>query len=179
MDLVNLADFIQAKCVLTDGPYTLSSGDTSDFFIDMEPILLSMTDMEPINEEITEHYYKSSLETVFDTVIGPSIGGLLMAFNLASYDMTAPGFVRIEDVNKRIILPVDHTMNKVLVVDDVLTTGGSLRTVLRHIPKHLVVGVAVIIDRMDSRANSIREDYNFYTLFEANDEGIIYLSEHA
>lgn len=83
-------------------------------------------------------------------VIGPSLGGVIIAFEVAKYLGLKCAFAdRVDD--KRVIRPKDIIEKgiKVGVVDDILTTGKSIRETLSALEEHNVevAIIGVILDR--------------------------------
>jgi len=83
-------------------------------------------------------------------VIGPSLGGVIIAFEVAKHLGLKCAFAdRVDD--KRVIRPKDiiEKRIKVGVVDDILTTGKSIRETLSALEEHNVevAIIGVILDR--------------------------------
>ena len=85
-----------------------------------------------------------------DVVAGPSTGGIILAFETArqlgvrSIFAEEEGEIRVfrRDFD---IAPGEH----VLIVDDILTTGGSIRETMSAVDRFggVIVGVGVLVDR--------------------------------
>lgn len=85
-----------------------------------------------------------------EIVIGPSLGGVIIAFEVAKC-LGLPCAFADRAGDKRVIRPVDVLKNgmKVAVVDDILTTGKSLRETLSALEEYAVnvVALGVLLDR--------------------------------
>jgi orotate phosphoribosyltransferase len=88
-----------------------------------------------------------------DVVVGPTTGGVILAFELArplgvdaAYAERASGESTMREFRRGTTFPSGA---RVLVVDDILTTGGSVRETLRALAAQPVeiVGVAILVDR--------------------------------
>jgi len=90
------------------------------------------------------------------TVIGPAMGGILVAHEVAKALGVRALFTERENGNMR--LRRGFTLSpgeRVLVVEDVITTGGSVREVLAVVRefKAIPVGVGVLVDRTGGKVN--------------------------
>lgn len=91
-----------------------------------------------------------------DTVVAPAIGGVNMGYELArALDCR---FIFTERENGVMTLRRGFTLTReerVLVVEDVVTTGGSVKEVLDIVRQHgsEVLGVAALVDRSKGQAD--------------------------
>jgi len=89
-----------------------------------------------------------------DVVIGPALGGVVLAYELARA-LGARALFAERDPEGRMALRRGFQVspqNKVLVAEDVLTTGGSVREVISLLEKDGIrpVGIASLVDRSSS-----------------------------
>lgn len=89
-------------------------------------------------------------------VVGPSLGGVIISFEVAKHLGLKCCFAdRVGD--KRVIRPGDIVEKgmKVGVVDDILTTGKSIRETLSALEEYdvEVVAIGVILDRSGGEVN--------------------------
>lgn len=92
----------------------------------------------------------------FDTVASPAIGGLVIGFSVANA-MSVP-FVWTERQNGVMTLRRGFSLSKgerILVVEDVITTGGSTRECIAALEENggEVIAAASIIDRSNGTAD--------------------------
>jgi len=85
-----------------------------------------------------------------DVVVGPTTGGVIIAYEVARQLGTRAIYAERE--GDRRVLRRGFTLREgehVLVVDDILTTGGSVREVLEMLEPYRVqlVGVGILVDR--------------------------------
>ena len=100
---------------------------------------------------IAEHYRKESI----DLVAGPTTAGIILAFEVAR-QMGIRAIYAEKAENKTFAFKRGAAINpgdRVLVVDDVLTTGGSIREVIVAVKerKGIVIGVGVLVDRTEQK----------------------------
>ena len=92
-----------------------------------------------------------------DVVAGPTTGGIILAFEVAKQLGLRCIFAEKEESGKRAFRR-GFAMNpgeRVLVVDDVLTTGKSVKEVLEAVAEKngCVVGIGVLVDRSEHDLN--------------------------
>jgi orotate phosphoribosyltransferase len=92
----------------------------------------------------------------FDTVASPAIGGLIIGFAVAQ--ALNVRFIWTERENSAMTLRRGFSVKeneRILVVEDVITTGGSTRECIEALEAHgaKVLGAASIIDRSNGQAD--------------------------
>ena len=146
----NVRDILVQRQVLLEGHFLLTSGKHSQFYFEKFRILQHPSDAQLFCQIIAEQFRG----TAVDAVVGPTTGGIIIAFQVASMlgataiyaERTAGG----RGFRRGMSLSPGQ---KVLVVDDVLTTGGSVRETIDAVKRSQaeLVGVAVFIDRSTAR----------------------------
>lgn len=140
---------------MLEGHFLLSSGRHADRYIEKFALLMRPRDTERVCRMIAEHYADARL----DTVAGPTTGGILLAFEVArQLGIRSVYAERIEGGGTGREFRRGATFRpgeRVLVIDDILTTGGSIRETLAALTPHRVevVGVAVLVDRSGGRVD--------------------------
>ena len=91
----------------------------------------------------------------FEAVASPAIGGLVIGF--ATAQALTVRFIWTERENAAMTLRRGFTVRpgeQVLVVEDVITTGGSTRECIEALEKQraVVIGAACIVDRSNGKA---------------------------
>ncbi|MGH2631947.1 MAG: orotate phosphoribosyltransferase [Tepidiformaceae bacterium] len=139
---------LQSRGALLRGHFQFASGRHGDLYIEKFRILQWPDVTTAFCTQIAEHFRGKA-----DLVAGPTTGGIILAYEtarqLGTYSVIAerkedgaPGreFKRGFELG-----PGD----RVLVVDDVLTTGGSVRDVLDAVRERgaEVAGVGMLVDR--------------------------------
>lgn len=137
--------FEEAGAVLS-GHYELTSGRHSDTYVQCARVLedpsLTLTFAETLAEAVGE--------TEIDLVVAPAVGGIVIGFAMA--EVLGTSFVFAERVGGEMTLRRGFGVPRgarVLIVEDVVTTGGSVAEVARLIEEAegVVVGVAALVDR--------------------------------
>ncbi|MGI6677510.1 MAG: orotate phosphoribosyltransferase [Dehalobacterium sp.] len=137
---------------MLEGHFLLTSGKHSDRYIQCAQVLQYPDDTSLLCQEIARRFNYD----LVDLVIGPAMGGILVAFETARYLGVKAIFAERE--NGRMTLRRGFTIEpgqRVLVVEDVITTGGSVQEVidLVHAQGGEVVGVGVLVDRSGGKVD--------------------------
>lgn len=131
---------------LLTGHFKLSSGLHSQNYLQCALVLQYPDIAEKLAKEIAKKLAKERI----DFVIGPALGGITLAYEVARALKTRGIFTERQE--GAMVLRRGFSINKgerALVVEDVITTGGSTKEVMGLVKKAggIVVGVASIIDR--------------------------------
>jgi orotate phosphoribosyltransferase len=144
-----LLDALRTSHALKEGHFLLSSGRHSDRYIEKFDLLRRPAETSRVCEMIADRFRDRAI----DVVVGPTTGGVVLAFEVARQLGVQAAFAeRSESGNQGREFRRGTTFApgaRVLVVDDILTTGGSLRETLGALGAHPVdvVAVAVLVDR--------------------------------
>ena len=153
MDRPDLLDRLRAVGALKEGHFLLSSGRHSDRYVEKFDLLRRPRDTAAVCATIADRFRDARL----DVVAGPTTGGIILAFEVARQLGTAAAYAeRRSDGAAGREFRRGTTFapgQRVLVVDDILTTGGSVRETLEALRAHPVevVAVAVLVDRAAGR----------------------------
>ncbi len=148
-DAARLLAVFQEVGALLDGHFLLASGRHSDRYVEKFALLRWPRRVEEVCRVLLERLPWGSIEAV----VGPTTGGVLLAYECArQLGVWAAYAERESDGSSRRVIRRGTRFppgTRVLVVDDVLTTGGSVRETLRALAEHPVevAGVAVLVDR--------------------------------
>ncbi len=142
----NISQLLSQIGVLRKGHFLLTSGMHSDRYFEKFRILERPEICQTFAQILSNHFRKIGITAV----CGPTTGGIVVAYEVARQlgcrwimaEKTETG----RKVARGFLLNKD---DRVLIVDDVLTTGGSIQETLRAIEPTgaQVVGVGVFIDR--------------------------------
>jgi orotate phosphoribosyltransferase len=134
---------------IKEGHFHLSSGRHSDRYVEKFDLLRLPRETEAVCRRICTHFADAGI----DVVAGPTTGGILLAFEVARQLGVAAAYAeRQSDGGAGREFRRGTTFSpgqRVLVVDDILTTGGSVRETLAALSELpvAVVAVAVLVDR--------------------------------
>ncbi len=131
---------------LLEGHFRLRSGKHSSIFLQTAAVLQYPEYAAALCGELAS---RTRVEQV-DVVIGPAIGGVIMAYETARELGARALFGEKKDQGMFLRPGFDiQARERVLVVDDVLTTGGSIRKIidLVHANDASVISIACFIDR--------------------------------
>lgn len=141
--------FVEAGAVLK-GHFLLTSGLHSPVYWEKFRIIENPLAAVPLCAMIAEEFKGKGVELV----VGPTTGGIILAFEVARQmglpaafaEKTASGQREFRRGFK--IKPGE----RILVVDDVLTTGKSVREVIEAVRKHNgeIIGFGVLVDRSEN-----------------------------
>jgi len=131
---------------IKEGHFLLSSGLHSPVYWEKFRLLQYPAYTEKVCRLIVQHFRNQAV----DVVAGPTTGGIILAFEIGRQLGIRSIFA--EKQGEARALRRDFELNageRVLIVDDVLTTGGSIRGTIDAVNKHggIVIGVGVLVDR--------------------------------
>ena len=137
---------------LLEGHFVLSSGLHSRTYLQCALALQSPAVAAELGAAIAEQFRDQEIQTV----ASPAIGGIVIGYEVAR--QLGAKFIWTERENGQMTLRRGFTLGKgerVLVVEDVITTGGSTRDTLAVVRAAgaEVVAAASIIDRSFGRAD--------------------------
>lgn len=145
----NVLDILTAASALKEGHFLLASGRHSNRYIEKFDLLRNPAATERICHGFVEAFSESGA----DVVVGPTTGGILLAFEVARQMKVAAAYAeRKADGGAGREIRRGTTFKpgqRVVVVDDILTSGGSVRETLSALELHPVklVGIGVLVDR--------------------------------
>jgi orotate phosphoribosyltransferase len=138
---------------LLEGHFILSSGLHSQSYLQCALVLQHPAEAEAFGRALAEHFAGQSIQTV----AAPAIGGLIIGYEVARH--LGARFIWTErDGAGSMQLRRGFSVRQgesVLVVEDVITTGGSTRETIEALSAAgaRVSGAASIIDRSQGRAD--------------------------
>lgn len=142
-DILNI--FRDCGAVL-HGHFRLSSGKHSDTYFEKFQVLQHPQYVQQLCGELAARFRDERT----DVVVGPTTGGVIIAYEVARQLGTRAIYAEREG-DKRVLRRgfTLHEGERVLVVDDILTTGGSVREVLEMLEPYRVqlVGIGILVDR--------------------------------
>ncbi len=143
---MNLNQELSNRGALLEGHFKLDSGRHSDRFVQKFRILEDPALLEPVAREIARHFAREQ-PTV---VVSAAVGGILLGYEVARALGTKAIFVEKEKgvpvLRRNFVL---EPRDRALIVEDVVTTGGSVNEVIGLVRASgaAIVGVGVIVQR--------------------------------
>ncbi|HWI55450.1 MAG TPA: orotate phosphoribosyltransferase [Desulfobacteria bacterium] len=143
--------FTKANALLT-GHFRLTSGRHSAKYMQCAQVLQYPQYASILCDSLAEKFKGTQI----DLVVGPAMGGIIVAYEVGRALGVKTFFTERE--NGAMALRRGFTINpgeKVLVVEDVVTTGGSVKEVIEVVREKggEVVGVGVLVDRSAGKAD--------------------------
>lgn len=171
-----LRSLIKSQSVETDGDFTLASGRKSSIFFDMKMTLLSPEGANLVADLILEHLQGLDVKAIGGLVIGACPVADAVAIKSYLGDPINAFYVRKEPKSRGTRKLIEGPINdgdRVVVVDDVTTTGGSALDAVEALRSEVncqVVKVITVVDRLEgARENFGKADIEFFALFDRND----------
>jgi len=131
---------------LREGHFQLTSGKHSNQYIEKIRILQNPAAAHNLCKRLAERLAKYN----FDTIISPAYGAIALGFETALLMNKSFLFTQRKDSEMIIRSGFDITkMQKVVIVEDVLTTGASIKEVITCAANNglEVVAIGVLVDR--------------------------------
>ena len=142
-------DVLRESGAIKSGHFQLASGRHSGQYVEKFDLLRQPTLTSRICEGFADRFRHERI----DVVAGPTTGGVILAFEVgrqlgvrAAYAERVDGGASTREFRRGTTFTPG---SRVLFVDDILTTGGSVRETLAALAQHpvQVVAVAVLVDR--------------------------------
>jgi orotate phosphoribosyltransferase len=137
---------------LLEGHFVLTSGLHSNVYLQCALVLQHPTQAEAFGRAIAEHFNDKD----FQVVASPAIGGLIVGHEVAR--ALGARFIWTERDHGKMALRRGFALipnERILVVEDVVTTGGSTRETIETLQANggNVIAAASIIDRSSGQAD--------------------------
>lgn len=152
---------------LLQGHFLLTSGKHSAQYMQCAQVLQYPEKAAALGRELALKFKGAAI----DTVIGPAMGGIIVAHEVGRSLGVRVFFTERQNGEMALRRGFKITPGeKVLVVEDVITTGGSVREVIRIVEETGadVVGVGVLVDRSGGTAQF--EGLPLHSLLQMNIE---------
>ncbi len=131
---------------LLRGHFKLSSGLHSAEYLEKFRLVERPDLLEPMCEELARRFASAGVEIV----LGPTTAGIILAYNVARILGVEARYAEQEAGERKLRRGQELRKGaRVLVVDDILTTGGAVRECIEVVQRHgaVLVGVGVLGDR--------------------------------
>jgi len=139
---------------LLEGHFLLASGYHSAVYLEKFQVLQFPRYVERLCQDIAERFAADEVQVV----IGPTTGGVLLAYEVAKNLGVRGIFAERGDDGQGRVLRRGFEIKEgenVLLVDDILTTGGSIRDTMQVVEGYggNLVGIGVLADRSGGTVN--------------------------
>jgi len=183
--LEELRRTLEARCILR-GDFTLASGKKSHYYYTGKAGMLAGA----AKVQLARALWDLAEGIEFDTLGGPAVGAVPLVEHMAIVSSLERGrdidtfyvrsekkdhgtesavFQGLQEDGSEVLVPGARA----LVVEDALTTGGSIRVALEAVEAAgaVVAGVLLVADRQDPDADWLRNGYDYRALFTVNSDG--------
>ena len=171
MNNKEIVDIFKDTGALLDGHFILTSGRHSPSYFQCARVLQHPKYLTCFASMIADHFKDSKI----GAVISPAIGGVVLGTEVGRLLNVKTIFAERKEGNMCIRrgFEIDPGQN-ILVVEDVITTGGSVIEVIDQAVKHggTIAGVGVMVDRSNGTVSLHQNQFSIIAL-----EAISYGSE--
>jgi orotate phosphoribosyltransferase len=145
VDKREIEGILKRNGVLLEGHFLLTSGRHSDKYMQCANIFCTPLVAKVLCAELAAKW----ADVPIDVVVGPAVGAVIMSYEMARQLDVRDFFAERVDGEMRLKRFALKGGENVLVVEDVTTTGGSVREVMEVVRAAggNVVGVGAIVDR--------------------------------
>jgi orotate phosphoribosyltransferase len=163
---------------LSFGRFTLASGKESNYYINSKKVLFHSEAVALLGEALWEETRDLDIQAIGGLEVGAIPMAAAAAFHAHRQGRSLEGFfvrkqTKGHGSQERIegVLPPGA---RVAIVDDVLTTGGSVVQAIEEVERAggLVAAVVCIVDRLQGARELLAPRYEYRPLFTIRDLGI-------
>ena len=147
MNQEKVLDIFRKSNALLAGHFLLTSGKHSAVYLEKFMVLQSPVYTEKLAKQIAKHFRDRKP----DVVIGAAVGGIILAYETARQLKVRGIFMERQD--GKLTLRRNFEIKdgeRVLVVEDIVTTGGSVQELIDNIKQNYkceIIGVGLLINR--------------------------------
>ncbi len=147
----NVEEIFEKSGAILKGHFLLASGLHSPVYWEKFQVLQSPNYTEQLCRMIATRFLNERIQVV----AGPTTGGIILAFEVAR-QLGVRGIFAEKEGEKERVFRRGFKINpaeRVLIVDDVLTTGGSIREVMAAVTNQggTIIGIGVLVDRSERK----------------------------
>jgi orotate phosphoribosyltransferase len=145
----NAEQILKDAGVIMNGHFLLSSGRHSPIYWEKFQVLQWPEHTQALCKMIADHYRSQNIQVV----AGPTTGGIILAFEVAR-QLGVRGIFAERTTEKQRAFKRGFKIKpgeRVLIVDDVMTTGGSINEVIPPVKaaNGNIIGIGILVDRSD------------------------------
>ena len=148
---------------ILNGHFQLASGRHSPVYLEKFRILERPAQTEQLCQLIAERFRDVGVQLV----VGPTTGGVIVGYEVARQLGVRAAFAEKENSSRHFSRGFKITAGeRTLVVDDILTTGNSIRNVITalHSVGGKAIGIGVLVDRSGGSTEFGVPQYSCLTL---------------
>lgn len=137
---------------IMDGHFLLTSGLHSPHYVEKFNVLQQPKYTEKLCQAMAEKFKDANIEAV----VGPMTGGILLAHETGKALGTRAIFTERVDGKMTFRRGFSlHEGERCLIVEDIVTTGGSIKEVIEVVKAHggIPVAVSMLVDRSGGKAD--------------------------
>ena len=152
MNREEVVEIFEDTGVLQEGHFKLSSGLHSNKYLQCAQVLQHPKEAQKLADELADRFSDIDI----DVVVGPAMGGVTLSYAVGLALGKKTIFTEREDGDMTLRRGFKlNPSDKVLVVDDVLTTGKSVNEVIEVLNQEQaeLVGVATLVDRSNDEVD--------------------------
>jgi len=145
----NVEEIFHKSGAILKGHFLLTSGLHSPIYWEKFRVLQFPSYTEQLCQMISAHFHKQRIQVV----AGPTTGGIILAYEVAR-QLGVRGIFAEKGSDKERAFRRGFSISpgeRVLIVDDILTTGNSIREVMAAVTKQqgIVIGIGVLVNRSE------------------------------
>ena len=159
MDIIQILKNLNA--VITDDHFVYTSGKHGEIYVNKDALYPHTAEVSKVGQMFAEKYKDQDI----DVVVGSALGGIILstwvAYHLSQLKgKEVLGVYTEKDANKNQIFTRNYDKlvahKNVLVIEDLTTTGGSVKKVVDTVRKvgGNVIAVCVMVNRNPNEVNS-------------------------
>ena len=150
MKSTEVLDLLEWSGAILKGHFLLTSGKHSNQYIEKFRLLENPIALDKICSTMADIYKDKKI----DLVVSAAIGGILISGGVGRYLNVKHIFS--ERINGEMVFKRGFDIEKnqnILVVEDIVTTGGSINEIIDLIEKYKanIIGIVSIVDRNDKK----------------------------
>jgi len=154
------ATFLHEKGAIKFGSFTLASGKKSSYYIDLRLVPSFPHQFRKMVKHLQNDIIKNIGLENFDSLVSVPTGGLIIASALAIETVKPLIYVRSKPKDYGTSKSIEGSISKdmkVLMIDDVATTGGSVVNAIKDLKQEeiSITDAYVIVNRMEGASQAL------------------------
>ena len=146
MNKNDILEIFRSTGALLEGHFVLTSGRHSDTYFQCAKVLQYPEYLTLFSRIIADHFEDYKI----DTVISPAIGGIVVGTDVGRQLGVKTIFTERKDETMKLRRGFEiEKGERILIVEDVLTTGGSIKELIDIVKNNngKIAGIGVVVDR--------------------------------